>query len=203
MTSKNPPRLTLAQWQHHWSSLPEENFHIYALNQSKKIFIVVTLISFTVPFAFLMLFLVFPFLRETFPDFSERYYLISSIIVFAILFLLPLGYLFRHKKIGSNYVIKMDRQHLCIEENGVPVFNTTWLEIKSIRFGIKNRCEFQVRGKDQLTIAIGGIFTDKGSQSAMWALLASISKRLKLRPYRGNGIETFENPAQHIVMKKP
>jgi hypothetical protein len=96
--SKHLPRLSLAQWQQHWNSLPEETFEIRALNQSKKIILVIALISLAVPFAFLMLFLIFPFLRETFPGFSERYYLISSIILFAALFLVPLNYLFKHKK---------------------------------------------------------------------------------------------------------
>jgi hypothetical protein len=199
---KNLPQLSLAQWQHHWNSLPEETFHIRALNQTKKIALVIALILFTVPFALLMLFFVFPFLRETFPGFSEKYYLISTIIVFAILFLFPLNYLFKHKKIGSNYIIKLDQNRLYIEENGTLAFSSTWLEIKRVRFGINNRCEFQVRGKTKITLAIGGIFVDKGSPLAMRAMFASISKRLKLRPYTGNGIETFENPAQYLVIKK-
>jgi hypothetical protein len=196
------PQLTLAQWQHHWNSLPEETLHLRALNQTKKIALVTALILFTVPFALLMLFFVFPFLRKTFPDVSENYHLISTVIVFAIVFLLPLNYLYKHKKIGSKYVIKMDRSRSCIEENGAPVFNNTWLEIKSIRFGINNRCEFQVHGTTEIKIAIGGIFADKASQAAIQALFASISKRLKLKPYGGNGFQTFENPAQHLVIKK-
>jgi hypothetical protein len=202
MNPKNLPKLSLSQWQHHWNSLPEETFHMRALNQSKKIALVIALILFTVPFALLMLFFVFPFLRETFPGFSEKYYLISTIIVFAILFLFPLSYLFKHKKIGSHYLVKLDRNRLCIDENGITVFNDTWLEITRFRFGINNRCEFQVQGRGKITIATGGIFTDEDSQATIQAMFASISKRLKLRPCSGSGIETFENPARRLVIKK-
>jgi hypothetical protein len=59
-----------------------------------------------------------------------------------------------------------------------------------------------VQGKGKLTIATGGIFTDKDSQETIQAMFASISSRLKLKPYSASGIETFENPAQRLVIKK-